>query len=330
MSANSFGHIFKMTSFGESHGDSMGVVIEGVPSGLKVDLNLLHQFLERRRPGQSEVVTSRNEDDLPKVLSGVFEGKTLGTPIAITIKNKDQKSEDYKNLPERKGHADKTWKQKYNHSDPRGGGRSSGRETVSRVIAGAFAKMLCLELLKNIKVEAMTQKMGPIEDLELMGGLPTQTGFSDNDLNEEAMEMLLEAKADGKSYGGIAFCRLSGVKSGLGQPVFKKLKAELASAIMSIGAVNGFEIGDGFEASYKEGSEYHSKNRGQYGGVQGGISTGDDITFRVSFKPTSSVLNVAKQGRHDPCIIPRALVVIESMVWMVLADHLLWSRLDNL
>ncbi len=331
MSANSFGHLFKITSFGESHGGALGVVIEGCPAGVPVDENILNDFLKRRRPGNSAAVSGRDEADMPKILSGVFEGRTLGTPIAVTVENRDARSGDYDEIRKtpRPGHADDTWKAKFGHVDPRGGGRSSGRETLARVIGGAFAKMLVLAENASTQIEAFPKQVGPLHfdkthrEAAALWGLTAEA-------RTQVEGFLKQAKAEGQSYGGIGEVRIQNPAAGLGQPVFRKFKADLAAAMMSIGATTGFELGAGFAAVAGKGTEFHqSSAQSQYGGIRGGISTGEEITFRVAFKPTSSVLDVAKKGRHDPCIVLRALPVLEAMAWLVLADHTLWRRLDE-
>lgn len=342
MSANEFGQLFKIMSFGESHGRAMGVVIDGCPAGVSFDEELLVNEMKRRRPGQSKTVTSRSEPDSPKVVSGVFDGKTLGTPIAIMIENQDQKSADYdiiKNKP-RTGHADDTWKQKFGHYDHRGGGRASGRETASRVMAGSVAQMFLKQVNPKLKLQVFSYQVGPFElseseikslnDDQLtpasLDSLPARFPFSDT---EKVEKLLVNAKSEGKSYGGRVRVMVENVPAGLGQPVFHKLKSELAKAYMSLGAVSAVELGDGVSATTAEGSQYHSQDGAQYGGVRGGISTGDPIILNCYFKPTSSVMDTAKQGRHDPCILPRAIPVLEAMTYLVLADHELWRRLDR-
>lgn len=320
MSANIFGERFKFISFGESHGPAYGVVIEGMPANIQIDEQLLNKNMQRRRPGQGDHTTARNETDVPEILSGVFEGKSLGTPIMVMVKNSDQRSGDYdqiKTAP-RIGHADDVWKNKFGHVDHRGGGRSSGRETLCRVIAGSFAQMIFQSLNLKTEVKAFAEQIGAHKLVEA------------DSLPENIKSFLSEAKTQGESYGGIVKCRVVLPPKNLGQPIFHKLKSDLASAMMGLGAVEGFEFGAGFESANMKGSDFHSKSDSEnYGGIRGGISTGEEITFRVAFKPTSSITDVAKKGRHDPCIIPRALPVVEAMVWCVLADHLLWIRTDT-
>lgn len=332
MSANSVGHLFKFTSFGESHGAAMGVVIEGVPSGLKVDLNLLNEFLMRRRPGLNPGTSARNENDDFEILSGVFQEKTLGTPIAIIVRNLDARSKDYDKIKKRSrpGHADDTWRDKFDHVDHRGGGRSSGRETLSRVIAGAFAKMLVTQLSPETKILAFPRSVGDMNFSDQQIQL-SQTWCLKESARKDLEALLIQAQEEGKSYGGVAEINVNQAPSGLGQPVFRKIKSDLALMVMSLGAVQAFELGDGFSVVTEEGSEFHgSESQKKYGGIRGGITTGEPIIYRVAFKPTATVLDAAKQGRHDPCVLLRALVVLEAQTWIVLADHMLWKRLDNL
>ena len=321
MSANIFGDRFKFISFGESHGPAYGIVIEGMPANIKFDLDLLLKNLDRRRPGQDHYTTTRNELDHPEILSGIFESKTLGTPITVIVRNNDQKSTDYTNIKNnpRNGHADDVWKNKFLHTDYRGGGRSSGRETLCRVIAGSFAQMIFNDMKLKTEIKACAIKIGP----HILS--PAK------DLPESIKDFLIQAKADGESYGGIIECRISHPVKNLGQPIFHKLKSDLGAAMLSLGAVEGFEFGAGFKAADFKGTDFHhDSNSNNYGGIRGGISTGEEIIFNVAFKPTASIKDVSKLGRHDPCIIPRAIPVIEAMAWCVLADHLLWMRTDQI
>ncbi|HEY8269690.1 MAG TPA: chorismate synthase [Pseudobdellovibrionaceae bacterium] len=337
MNANSFGARFVITTFGESHGAALGVVIDGCPANIVFDEALLKKELERRRPG-GELVSQRKEEDTPEILSGVFAGKTLGTPLTIIVRNKDQKSQDYeqiKNAP-RAGHADDVWKLKFGHRDYRGGGRSSGRETVARVMAGAVARMVCMQLAPRMQVKAYSSQVGHYMLSEAERG---QVWFQDIEKftarfpsvqHEKVKELLVQAQAQGESYGGVAEIRIKDGPPGLGQPVFHKLKADLAQAYMSMGATAGIELGAGAEASHQKGTEFHGGFQSQnYGGIRGGISTGEEILLKVHFKPTSSILDVAKKGRHDPCIVTRAIPVLEAMTWLVFADHLLWMKMDQ-
>lgn len=335
---DTFGQIFKFHSFGESHGPAMGCVIEGCPAGLPFDLELLEKNLARRKPGQNAFVSARNEADKPEILSGVFEGQTLGTPIAILIRNQDQRSKDYEKLPDRRGHATDVWQTKFGHSDPRGGGRASGRETVTRVIAGSVAEMLIRQLSPETKILAWTAQVGKLKQTIALEQWPklTRKMMDANPLrtpqkNEEAEAAVSKAKEQGDSLGGEAQLVILQPPKNLGQPVFHKLKADFASALMSIGAVTAVELGAGAEASSQSGLDFHlQQSEDVYGGIRGGISTGEPIHFKISVKPTSSILDVAKKGRHDPFLLPRMIPVIEAMAACVIADHLLWSRLDRI
>ncbi|MCB9025728.1 MAG: chorismate synthase [Bdellovibrionaceae bacterium] len=341
--ANSFGTRFVFTSFGESHGKAVGVVIDGCPAGIDFDMDLLINELKRRRPGkhdsQTSIVSDRNEKDEPEILSGIYQGKTLGTPIAILVYNKDQRSEDYNEIAKepRVGHADDTWKSKFSHVDPRGGGRSSGRETLARVMAGSVAQMLLKKMSPNLKVTGFTSQIGPVSlDAKDLKNLSTDhidkflTRMPSQKKDKELQDILLKAKQEGKSYGGLVELWIENPPKDLGQPVFHKLKSDLAGAFMSVGATSGVDFGDGFSVVDAEGSEFHQRSDvSQYGGIRGGISTGEKISFRISFKPTATVLHHAKKGRHDPCIVPRAVPVIESMAYLVIADHMLWKLSDQ-
>lgn len=326
MRGNSFGKMLSITSFGESHGPGIGVVVDGVPPGLDFSLEGLAAELKRRAPGQVAGTTSRKEEDYPEVLSGVFENKTLGTPIAVFIRNTNQRSKDYDNIKSdyRPGHADETTMKKFGIRDHRGGGRSSGRETIARVIGGYFASLV----LPDIQVKGFMTKLGPFE----FNGLPSDISddyspyyFPDKSKTKEIRDYLLDLKKNGESRGGKVSLVVKGVPPGLGEPAFDKLKADFAKALISIGAVVSFSFGLGEEMANLSGSEV-SKDKQNFGGMEGGISNGDDIILNVTFKPTSTVGEKAKEGRHDPCIIPRAIPVVEAMVKLVLADHLLRQR----
>ena len=339
--ANSFGKRLILTTFGESHGPALGAVIDGVPAGIPWRQDLLLTELERRKPGSSAVVSARKEEDRPEVLSGVYEKLTLGTPIAILVRNHDQRSEDYKEIAKapRPGHADDVWRTKFGHTDPRGGGRSSGRETVARVMGGAVARMILKELVPSVEILGFARAIGSFELTgQELADLPAKSNavdsftarFPSRARHAEVEEFLRAAKSEGRSYGGVAELRIEGVPAGLGQPVFHKLKADLAAAMMSVGATANVEIGAGSEALGAEGSRFHRDgDQTRYGGIRGGIATGEPIHLRVGFKPTSSVLDIAKQGRHDPCIVPRAIPVLEAMAALVIADHVLWARADR-
>ncbi len=348
MGANTFGHCFQITSFGESHGTGLGVVIDGCPSEVPFDQTLLVNELARRRPGakenQASIVSDRAETDHPEVLSGVYAEKTLGTPIAILVRNTDARSSDYNKIQQqsRPGHADDTWKLKFGHTDHRGGGRSSGRETLARVMGGAVAQMILAKTNPQLQIFGFSTQIGPIalntQEVEDLASQITHRSEIDSfssrcpivEKNKQIEALLLKAKAEGKSYGGEAIIIIKNPPAGLGQPVFHKLKADLCSAFMGVGATSGVELGVGREAVAAEGSEFHRRTQQlHYGGIRGGISTGESIVLKAFFKPTASVLDTAKQGRHDPCIVPRAIPVLESMAWIVITDHILWQRGDR-
>lgn len=344
MSANTFGHLFQVSTFGESHGVALGALIQGCPAGVPFDLDLLSKNLKRRRPGQSSITTARKEADEPQILSGVYEGKTLGTPMAIVVYNKDKDSSSYKavNLEMRKGHATDLWQSKFGHSDPRGSGRASGRETLSRVLGGSVAQMALKELYPELKTFGFVSQVGPLQmDSKVVHRLAQEvrdgtldpdhftTRIPEPSLDDQAVHLLNEAKASGDSFGGMIDLFVSGVPKNLGQPVFKKLKSELASAILSVGAVNSVEIGFASELRSFSGARFHGQED-VYGGLRGGITTGEDLHLRVGFKPPATLGKMALEGRHDPCILPRAVPVLESMVSMVLMDQVLWTRLDRI
>jgi chorismate synthase len=341
MSANQFGSRFTVTTFGESHGQALGALIDGCPAGVAFDEKLLVKELARRRPGQhgsGQIVSNRAEQDCPEVLSGVFENKTLGTPIAILVRNVDAKSKDYELIQQqpRAGHADDMWKNKFGHSDHRGGGRSSGRETVCRVMAGSVAQMLMRQVSPSTRVVGYASQIGPVqmtaEDRKniLRADVDSYQARFPSSRNAEVQALLKAAIENGESHGGVAEILIKNPSAFLGQPVFHKLKSDLAMAYLSVGATNGFELGLGFEAASERGTQFHQGASSVFGGIRGGISTGEDILLRISFKPTSSILDVAKKGRHDPCIVTRAIPVLEAMTWLVLADHYLWSKTDRI
>ena len=307
MRGNSFGKLFSITSFGESHGEAIGAIVDGVPAGLKFSFEDLSRELKRRAPGHQKGTTSRKESDTPEVLSGIFEGKTLGTPICVIVRNNGQQSADYKKLKveHRPGHADRTTELKYGIRDHRGGGRSSGRETIARVIGGYFASLV----LPQLKVIASISQMGKLSKSDL----------ADQVICENYLETL---KNDGDSVGGKISLSLDGTPVGLGEPAFDKLKADLAKALLSIGGCVSFSYGAGEGFFSKSGKEI-SEDSGHFGGIEGGISNGDNISLELGFKPVSTVGDKAKEGRHDPCILPRVIPVVESMVKLVIVDHFL-------
>ncbi len=350
MSGNTFGRIFTFTSFGESHGPSIGVVIDGFPSNIEVDEALIREMLSRRSPGQSSLTTPRKEKDQFRILSGVYEGYTTGTPIAVIIDNENQKSSDYSALEHvfRPGHADFTYFSKYGRRDHRGGGRSSGRETAARVIAGAFAEMALREY--GIRVDAALVGAGRIhpDDYEWNPpfSAPLYSPLSDED-QKRMCEYIESVRREGDSTGSLVECRITGVPAGLGEPAFDKLDAMLGHAVMSIGGVKGFEVGSGFRAAQMKGSENNDSfcvgsdgtigyGKNNAGGILGGISSGSEIVFRCAFKPTPSIAKeqmtitdkgentaIRIEGRHDPCLGVRASVVVEAMAASVILDSLL-------
>ena len=354
MAGNSFGNIFKLSTFGESHGKALGGVIDGCPAGVELDFVTINKELNRRRPGQSEIVTQRKEDDSVEFLSGIFEGKTTGTPIGFIIVNKDQKSKDYSHIQNsyRPSHADFVYDKKYGFRDYRGGGRSSARETVVRVVAGSIAKML----LKDVKINAFVSSVGEITyDYQ-----NSKVNFDkiedsivrcpDKKTSEQMISLIKSIKKNGDTVGGVISCIIRGVPVGLGEPVFNKLHAELGRAMLSINAVKGFEFGSGFKGSSMKGSEHNDSfnadgttKTNRSGGIQGGISNGMDIYFNVAFKPVSTIMRdqdsidsdgnevkVKGKGRHDPCVVPRAVPIVEAMSALVLADYHLLNRLSKI
>lgn len=347
MSGNTFGKNFRITTFGESHGPGIGVVIDGVPAGLEMDETFLQAELDRRRPGQSKVTTQRNEADRAEILSGVFEGKTTGCPLAILIRNSDQHSSDYSNVANlfRPGHADYTYFQKYGIRDYRGGGRSSGRETAARVAAGAVAKMFLKT--KGIQVRACALNIAGIKAEKFLWDEVENNivRSPDPEAAVKMVEAIQQAQLAHDSVGGIVLCELLNVPAGLGEPAFDKLDAELAHAMLSVGAVKGIEFGAGFEVASMRGSENNDAitpegfSTNNAGGILGGISNGDTIVFKVAVKPTPSIAQPQKsvdlngdpvtveiKGRHDPCLVPRIVPVTEAMAALVLADLLTGER----
>ena len=361
MAGSTYGTIWKISTWGESHGKGIGVVLDGCPAGLPLSEEDIQVYLDRRKPGQSRFTTARQESDTVEILSGVFEGKTTGTPISMEVRNTDQRSRDYGNIMNiyRPGHADYTFDQKYGFRDYRGGGRSSGRETIARVAAGAVAARF-LESL-GIKVRAYTRSIGPVQVSEdrfdLKEAANNRLYMPDAVAAEEAADYLEKKIQEKDSCGGVVECVITGLPVGVGDPVFEKLDAGLAKAVMSIGAVKGFEIGDGFRAAESVGSVNNdsfcsdgngavSKLTNHAGGTLGGISDGSPVVFRAAFKPTPSIAQVQRttdrsgleqeieiHGRHDPIIVPRAVVVVEAMAALTVADQLLLSmtsRLDRI
>ncbi len=350
MSGSVYGTIFKISTWGESHGKGVGVVVDGCPAGLTLNEELLQPYLNRRKPGQTKYSTPRKEEDKVTILSGVFEGKTTGTPISLVVYNENQKSGDYSKIAQayRPGHADYCFDQKYGFRDYRGGGRSSGRETIARVAAGGIACIILQEL--GITVQAYTKSIGPItidpNNTKISDACNSPLFMPDLNASERAEEYLLQLMQNHNSSGGVIECIVSGMPVGIGEPVFDKLDSSLAKAVMSIGAVKGFEIGDGFGASTLTGAESNdpftlddnshvSKSSNHSGGILGGMSDGSDIILRAAIKPTPSIFKTQKtinrdnenieiniQGRHDPIIVPRAVVVVESMVAITLVDLL--------
>ena len=358
MPGSSFGTIFKITTWGESHGKGIGVVIDGCPAGLPLDRKQIQEYLNRRKPGQSRYTTQRTEGDLVEIQSGVFEGKTTGTPISMTVFNTDQRSRDYSQIAGcyRPGHADYGYDVKYGFRDYRGGGRSSGRETIGRVAAGAVAALLLKEL--GITVSAYTRSIGPvsIRSFDADEIFRNTLYMPDAGAAQEAKEWLESCMEKKDSSGGIIECVIHGCPAGIGDPVFDKLDARLGQAILSIGAVKGLEIGDGFAAAHATGSQNNdcftadekgpiTKLTNHAGGILGGISDGSDIVLRAAFKPTPSIASKQRtvnrsgeaieleiRGRHDPVIVPRAVVVVEAMAALTVADALLTgmsSKLEN-
>ena len=352
---NTFGNIFRLTTFGESHGDAIGGVVDGMPAGIDIDLEFIQQELNRRRPGQSKITTSRQEADQVEILSGVFEGKSTGCPIGFIVRNTNQHSQDYENMRclFRPSHADYTYYNKYGVRDHRGGGRSSARITISRCVGGALAKLVLRQL--GVSVQAYTSQVGPIAlerdyrqyDLSL-----TETNAVRCPDLEKAREMealITQMKAEGDTIGGIITCVIKGCLTGVGEPEFGKLHAALGAAMLSINAVKGFEYGEGFDGVTARGSEQNdvfcseegriTTKTNHSGGIQGGISNGQDIYCRIAFKPVATILTEQEtvdlegnattfkaQGRHDPCVLPRAVPIVESMAAMTILDHILLKK----
>ena len=354
MAGNSFGTLFKLTTFGESHGSAIGGVIDGCPAGLKIDFNSLKKDMVRRMPGQSKITTSRKEPDAVQFLSGIFEGITTGTPLAFIIENTNQKPKDYSHIKDvyRPSHADYTFEKKFGHRDYRGGGRASARETACRVVAGAIAK----QLIKDIKITAFVSSVGnininkPYQDLDFNKIEATIVRCPDLQVADKMIQKIEEVKKTGDTLGGTVMCVLQNVPVGLGEPVFDKLHAQLGKAMLSINAVKGFEYGAGFCATSMKGSEHNdlfnedgTTQTNLSGGIQGGISNGMDIYFRVAFKPVATLIQQQQalnsegnlvqmkgKGRHDPCVVPRAVPIVEAMAALVLADFSLINKTNKI
>ncbi len=354
MAGNSFGTVFTLTTFGESHGPALGGIIDGCPAGISLDFEAIEREMQRRKPGQSSIVTQRKEPDSVRFLSGIFEGKTTGTPIGFVIENTNQKSQDYSHIKDtyRPSHADYTYDQKYGLRDYRGGGRSSARETACRVAAGAIAK----QLLKDIKITAYVSGVGTLSlnkpyselDFDIIEKNPVRC--ADAQMAQQMEEYIKDIRKQGDTVGGIITCVVQNMPVGLGEPVFDKLHAQLGKAMLSINAVKGFEYGSGFAGSSMKGSEHNdafntdgSTQTNRSGGVQGGISNGEDLYFNVAFKPVATIMQKQEtidkdgntvemqgKGRHDPCVVPRAVPIVEAMTALVLADFHLLNQLSKL
>lgn len=355
---NSYGTLFRITTFGESHGHSIGVVIDGCPAGLQIDEPFIQAELDRRKPGQSKITTQRKEDDTFKILSGVFEGKSTGAPIALVIENSDQRSKDYSHLENtfRPSHADYTYEVKYGLRDHRGGGRSSARETAARVAAGAVAKMLLKK--HSVEINAYVSQVGELKaphytQLDLSKTEDTIVRCPDAVTAEKMIVLIDQTRLNRDTIGGIVTCVIKNTPVGLGEPVFDKLHAELGKAMLGINAVKGFEYGSGFEGVKMYGSQHNDEfysdggkiktKTNHSGGVQGGISNGEDIYFNVAFKPVATIMQdqqsvdkegnevtVSGKGRHDPCVVPRAVPIVEAMAALVMVDFFLRSKVNKL
>ena len=354
MAGNTFGNIFKLTTFGESHGEAMGGVIDGCPAGVSIDLDAIENQMMRRRPGQSAIVTQRKEADTVRFLSGIFEGKTTGSPIGFIIENTNQKSADYTHIKDsyRPSHADYTFDKKYGYRDYRGGGRSSARETACRVAAGAIAS----QLLGAIAITGFVSSVGdltlekPYQELDFNTVDSNVVRCPDAEMASKMIAKIKEIKKQGDTIGGIITCVIQNVPVGLGEPVFDKLHAQLGKAMLSINAVKGFEFGSGFKGATMNGSEHNdlfnqdgTTKSNLSGGVQGGISNGMDIYFRVAFKPVATIMQKQQtinskgekvemqgKGRHDPCVVPRAVPIVEAMAALTIADFWLANKLSKL
>ncbi len=356
MPGSSIGHIFRLTTFGESHGPAIGGIIDGCPAGLQIDFSFIQNELDRRKPGQSAITSERKEADKVEFLSGIFENKTTGAPIAFLIKNKDQQSSDYDHLKDayRPSHADFTYDQKYGFRDHRGGGRSSARETAARVVGGSIAKLILQQA--GIQITGFVSQIGNVivdfdnKYINLKDIESSPVRCPDPSKSKEMVDLIEELKKEGDTIGGVISCVIENVPVGLGDPVFDKLHADLAKAIMSINAVKGFEYGSGFSAASMKGSEHNDKfissgnsistHTNFSGGIQGGISNGQNIYLRVPFKPIATIMSdqetvdkdgrkttIKGKGRHDVCVVPRAVPIVESMAAIVLVDHYLRNKI---
>jgi chorismate synthase len=351
MAGNSYGTLFKITTFGESHGEALGGIIDGCPAGIELDFNAIQKEMQRRKPGQSSIVTQRKEEDEVQFLSGIFEGKTTGTPIGFTISNTNHKSDDYSHIKDtyRPSHADFVYEKKYGIRDYRGGGRSSARETATRVVAGAVAK----QVIKDIKIYAFVSSVGtifidkPYQDLDFSNIESNAVRCPDETTAQKMENYIKEIKKQGDTVGGTITCVIQNVPIGLGEPVFDKLHAEFGKAMLSINAVKGFEFGSGFCGAMMKGSEHNdlynedgTTKSNLSGGIQGGISNGMDIYFRLAFKPVATLIQYQEvltnqneiieqqgKGRHDPCVVPRAVPIVEAMAALVLADFYLINKI---
>ena len=356
---NTFGKVFRLTTFGESHGPGIGGVIDGMPAGIEVDMDFLQSELDRRKPGQSDLTTARREGDRVEILSGTFEGRTTGCPIGFLVRNENQHSSDYENLRHvfRPSHADFTYQSKYGIRDHRGGGRTSARETVARVVGGAFAKMVLREW--GVSITAYTSQVGSIAlagsylDYDLSQIERNPVRCPDPATAERMAQLIREVKAEGDTIGGIITGIVRGCPVGLGEPVFDKLHAQLGAAMLGINAVKGFEVGEGFAGVTARGSEQNdvfvpdghggiTTRTNHSGGIQGGLSNGQDIVFRVAFKPVATLLReqqtvddqgrptvLRARGRHDPCVLPRAVPIVEAMAAMVVLDNYMLYNMRN-
>ncbi len=354
--SSTYGKLFKISTFGESHGTAVGVIVDGCPAGIDFDTAFIQSESDRRKPGQSRITTQRREADEFQVLSGIFDGKTTGTPIAMMVLNGDQRSKDYSHIAQqfRPSHADYTYTAKYGNRDYRGGGRSSARETVARVAAGALAKLILKQI--GVDIKSYVSQVGklklstPYQQLDLNLAEENAVRCPDPVVAQQMFDLIDETRKKGDSIGGVVNCVITGTPVGLGEPVFDKLHAELGKAMLSINAVKGFEYGSGFEGVEMYGSEHNDemfldeqnrvKTKTNYsGGVQGGISNGEDIYFRVAFKPVATIMQdqdsvdadgnavvVSGKGRHDPCVVPRAVPIVEAMAALVLVDFYLRNR----